>query len=195
MQIHIVQRDTRAKLSIINTNKGREALKCDEPTPRERQLLLLLDKEDSELSKQAVELLLTKVDLNKIARKGWVEYHVLDDHAVTVNPSDKHDFELNFSHEINQSDDPKVRQKKIKSFLTAYSSDEPPVVTPLTGDLKSHLEAKQTEDTPYHTNVQIDQSLDKQIMINQNVAPISLPEPVADNFDDLMIIQTLLNLD
>lgn len=121
MQIHIVQRDTRAKLSIINTNKGREALKCDEPTPRERQLLLLLDKEDSELSKQAVELLLTKVDLNKIARKGWVEYHVLDDHAVTVNLSDKHDFEQKFDKDTEQKTGQK--DKKLFKYLSSRATD------------------------------------------------------------------------
>lgn len=70
MKVQILQHEQPAQMHIISTNQGKQALQTDEPTPRERQFLLLLDKDDSELSRQAVSLLLTKLDLNKIVKKG-----------------------------------------------------------------------------------------------------------------------------
>ncbi|ELA09063.1 hypothetical protein MOMA_01600 [Moraxella macacae 0408225] len=163
MKIQVLQYDDKAELSIISTNKGRLALKSNEPTPRERQLLLLLDKEDSELSKQAVSLLLAKVDLNKIAHKGWIEYHMIDNHTIQSN----HEPEITpgFNPKTNQQAEP----KKVKNFLDIYYQNKKTLTAPIVVNVNKDL------TTP--------------------TSSIQLPEAVADDFEELMVIQTLLNVD
>ena len=176
MKVQILQHEQPAQMHIISTNQGKQALQTDEPTPRERQFLLLLDKDDSELSRQAVSLLLTKLDLNKIVKKGWVEYHVSDDLSVTLDFHDKNHQNVDFS----VSTDKQTGQRKIKSFLSEYAQNPPKT---LTTDLKTHIADSQNAEQPYHQNLQ--HQLDK-------VIDIQLPKAVNEDFEDVMILQSLL---
>lgn len=179
MQIQVLQQDKPVSLSIISTQKGRQALNTDELTPRERQLLLLLDKDNSELSRQAVSSLLTKIDLNKLAKKGWVEYFVFDSKVPDVLVNAKHE-------------EPLVQQtaKNIKHFLDEYSHHQ---ANNMNVDIVYHREDMRSK----RANV-----LPNTMYPPQDTIPITLPnlQNVASNtdeeyFDDMMIIQTLLNTD
>lgn len=76
MKLKIKQDDDIISLALERTPLGKEALNTKQPSARERQLLLLLDK-DSTIGAQAVSKLLEKVNLFDLADKGWVVYRVL----------------------------------------------------------------------------------------------------------------------
>lgn len=194
MKIQVLQQDRPVELTIISTQKGRTALTTDEPTPRERQLLLLLDKDNSELSRQGVSILLAKLDLNKLSKKGWVEYFVFDSPDVGMQAGD--DVE-----KVEKVTKKSKKNTNIQNFLNEYShkyddSTFSEIVTP----------------KPVIIPVAIDDTMDSQfvvkdkVSINTSVAPIMISdildegieslskEPILnDDFEDIVILQSLLN--
>lgn len=190
MQIQVLQQDKPVSLSIISTQKGRLALTTDEPTPRERQLLLLLDKDNSELSRQAVSLLLTKLDLNKIAKKGWVEYFVFDN-------QDSFGLEIN-NHNIAID----KSNKNIKNFLNSYLKSEGEKLDENNISVKKSLTSQKQPADKLQEKINF---TDKHITNNQQTQSIVVSNidsdtsmkhaVVNDDFDDVMIIQNLLNTD
>lgn len=182
MQIQVLQQDRPVALSIISTQKGRQALTSDELTPRERQLLLLLDKDNSALSRQAVATLLTKIDLNKLAKKGWVEYFVFDSKMPDV-----------LVHQQTDSINAQQKAKKLKNFLDEYSKNNTKFNEDVT-DIKSINDEKL--DNLSENNI----SPSAKFAEIKDTVPIVMPDtptlPSNDEyFDDVMIIQTLLNID
>lgn len=194
MKIQVLQQDRPVELTIISTQKGRTALTTDEPTPRERQLLLLLDKDNSELSRQGVSILLAKLDLNKLSKKGWVEYFVFDSPDVGMQAGD--DVE-----KVEKVTKKSKKNTNIQNFLNEYSHKDDDstfseIVTP----------------KPVIIPVAIDDTMDSQfvvkdkVSINTSAAPIMMSdildegitslskEPILnDDFEDIVILQSLLN--
>lgn len=194
MKIQVLQQDRPVELTIISTQKGRTALTTDEPTPRERQLLLLLDKGNSELSRQGVSILLAKLDLNKLSKKGWVEYFVFDSPDVGMQAGD--DVE-----KVEKVTKKSKKNTNIQNFLNEYSHKDDDstfseIVTP----------------KPVIIPVAIDDTMDSQfvvkdkVSINTSAAPIMISdildegieslskEPILnDDFEDIVILQSLLN--
>lgn len=194
MKIQVLQQDRPVELTIISTQKGRTALTTDEPTPRERQLLLLLDKGNSELSRQGVSILLAKLDLNKLSKKGWVEYFVFDSPDVGMQAGD--DVE-----KVEKVTKKSKKNTNIQNFLNEYSHKDDDstfseIVTP----------------KPIVIPVAIDDTMDSQfvvkdkVSINTSAAPIMISdildegieslskEPILnDDFEDIVILQSLLN--
>lgn len=194
MKIQVLQQDRPVELTIISTQKGRTALTTDEPTPRERQLLLLLDKGNSELSRQGVSILLAKLDLNKLSKKGWVEYFVFDSPDVGMQAGD--DVE-----KVEKVTKKSKKNTNIQNFLNEYSHKDDDstfseIVTP----------------KPVIIPVAIDDTMDSQfvvkdkVSINTSAAPIMMSdildegieslskEPILnDDFEDIVILQSLLN--
>lgn len=194
MKIQVLQQDRPVELTIISTQKGRTALTTDEPTPRERQLLLLLDKGNSELSRQGVSILLAKLDLNKLSKKGWVEYFVFDSPDVGMQAGD--DVE-----KVEKVTKKSKKNTNIQNFLNEYSHKDDDstfseIVTP----------------KPIVIPVAIDDTMDSQfvvkdkVSINTSAAPIMMSdildegieslskEPILnDDFEDIVILQSLLN--
>lgn len=76
MKLKLTQDDNTVHLALERTPLGKQALDTKQPSARERQLLLLLEK-DSTIGAQAVSKLLEKVNLADLAEKGWVVYNVL----------------------------------------------------------------------------------------------------------------------
>lgn len=194
MKIQVLQQNRPVELTIISTQKGRTALTTDEPTPRERQLLLLLDKGNSELSRQGVSILLAKLDLNKLSKKGWVEYFVFDSPDVGMQAGD--DVE-----KVEKVTKKSKKNTNIQNFLNEYSHKDDDstfseIVTP----------------KPVIIPVAIDDTMDSQfvvkdkVSINTSAAPIMMSdildegitslskEPILnDDFEDIVILQSLLN--
>lgn len=194
MKIQVLQQNRPVELTIISTQKGRTALTTDEPTPRERQLLLLLDKDNSELSRQGVSILLAKLDLNKLSKKGWVEYFVFDSPDVGMQAGD--DVE-----KVEKVTKKSKKNTNIQNFLNEYSHKDDDstfseIVTP----------------KPVIIPVAIDDTMDSQfvvkdkVSINTSAAPIMMSdildegitslskEPILnDDFEDIVILQSLLN--
>lgn len=187
MQIQVLQQDKPVLLNIISTQKGRLALTTDEPTPRERQLLLLLDKEDSELGRQAVSLLLAKLDLNKITKKGWVEYFVFDSQLPDVL--------------IHAREPTHNQNKNIKNFLNEYCHHDDKMTKNITHSQEPAKlnQPQKTETNQNYQNatvislVQDTVPINTMNMFNQRIAETQ--DVANEDFDDLMVIQTLLNAD
>lgn len=187
MQIQVLQQNKPVVLNVISTQKGRLALTTDEPTPRERQLLLLLDKEDSDLSRQAISLLLAKLDLNKITKKGWVEYFVFDSQLPDVL--------------IHAREPTHNQHKNLKNFLNEYSHHDESLTKPI-----PHVKAEtQHNAVPKHEPKKNYENISV-ISLVQDTVPINTLEMFStfvrdtedianEDLDDLTIIQTLLNED
>lgn len=194
MKIQVLQQNRPVELTIISTQKGRTALTTDEPTPRERQLLLLLDKDNSELSRQGVSILLAKLDLNKLSKKGWVEYFVFDSPDVGMQAGD--DVE-----KVEKVTKKSKKNTNIQNFLNEYSHKD---------DETTFSEI--VSQKPVATPVAIDDTMDSQfvvkdkVSINTSAAPIMISdildegieslskEPILnDDFEDIVILQSLLN--
>lgn len=89
MQVVLKQQSEQVLLQINSTQTTKQALQHDNLSARERQLLLLIDKDDS-LSAQAVAKLLDKVDLKQLAGRGLLTYQrqtktKASDGSVTTN--------------------------------------------------------------------------------------------------------------
>lgn len=194
MKIQVLQQNRPVELTIISTQKGRTALTTDEPTPRERQLLLLLDKDNSELSRQGVSILLAKLDLNKLSKKGWVEYFVFDSPDVGMQAGD--DVE-----KVEKVTKKSKKNTNIQNFLNEYSHKD---------DDSTFSEI--VSQKPVAIPVAIDDTMDSQfvvkdkVSINTSAAPIMMSdildegitslskEPILnDDFEDIVILQSLLN--
>ena len=123
MKLKIKQDDDTISLALERTPLGKEALNTKQPSARERQLLLLLDK-DSTIGAQAVSKLLGKVSLFDLADKGWVVYRVLSGDLRT--PAAKHD--PNQHDGYAEDDTPAL---PINDFLSIIKTDSSPVLEDL----------------------------------------------------------------
>lgn len=196
MKIQVLQQNRPVELTIISTQKGRTALTTDEPTPRERQLLLLLDKDNSELSRQGVSILLAKLDLNKLSKKGWVEYFVFDSPDVGMQAGG--DVE-----KVEKITKKSKKNTNIQNFLNEYSHKDDETATVFN---------EIVPQKPIVIPVAIDDTMDSQfvikdkVSINTSAAPIMISdildegieslskEPILnDDFEDIVILQSLLN--
>lgn len=119
MQIITQYKQVEAMLTLRPTDQTKTALNSATLSPRERQLLLLLDKEDA-LSTLAVSKLLGKVDIEKLAEQGYLHFESRAIAEQTANLAEN-------AIEISKGKDPikpLLKNSKLASFLTAYKAEE-----------------------------------------------------------------------
>ncbi|MFW2178247.1 MULTISPECIES: hypothetical protein [unclassified Moraxella] len=180
MHITVLYQNQVVSLAIVCTALGREALNQHLLTPRERQLLLLLDK-NSNTSEQVVAHLLQKINIPKLSEQGLIKYQIDASTDKMVNQFPHSSLvQLNFNTPSYQKYD-KTENKDLKNFLATYShlhDDEIINVIEVNESPTVKEQINHSESTP---------------TIEFNAPPIKMPQAVPTHFEDIMIVQTLLN--
>lgn len=179
-------------VNITCTAEGKQALKTNKLTPRQRQFILLVA-EDTRLAEQAVSNLLPKLDVRALLENGWI--YCDDPHvpifqqplamSVFASPdamTDQLPVKTANQAFTNQSANKKYNANGLQSFLNTYSHEQ----------LASPSARASTVDLPPAM------ALNQQITIKPTLeAQLKLPamhqlEP-GQALEDIMIVQSLLN--
>lgn len=207
MQIAIFQQDKQATLSIECTAAGREALLSNQLAPRERQLLLLLDR-NTDLSMQAVSHLLQKIDINELANKGWITYQLstqtqLGNSTAVINQH----INVKFVNSV----DKKTLNHRLQSFSKTYGTtpdticdtvadDDAGQIVAIEREIQTalnnsqHHRATATQPVKPHQVTRSDSIRVERMRDNRTRGNRVAYEPVHESFEDIMIAQSLLDL-
>lgn len=136
MKFVTMYQDAQVALTIELVKNCQNGLTCDscmKLTPRERQLILLLGKND-QLSSQAVEKLIAKVDIEKLANQGIISFTtqqldgirqtaiVEPKNAVTPNTQTNTSPAVASAQRIKDIKNSE-KANRLQSFLSAYKMD------------------------------------------------------------------------
>lgn len=187
MQVEIVQQGDKATLAIECTAAGKQALLTNSLSPRERQLLFLLD-QDSGLSIQAVGNLLQKVNINDLAGKGWITYQLLSTTQLGQSTAvvNQH-INVKFVNSVDKKPDGKA----IKSFLSTYGAlDDEAVPPPKATRTTTSVDKVPSLTPPAHPPAH---STSKVAAASMDMPTILDDEPLPEDLEAIMIAQTLLD--
>lgn len=119
MKVVTSYQNVESVITIETTVMGRAALTSANLTARERQLMLLLDKEDR-LSEIAVSTLIGKVNVNNLIERGFIR---LDAQPLITEHSPVLDTTIQNNLGKNLTKKPTLKNAKLQSFLTAYKAE------------------------------------------------------------------------
>lgn len=173
MQVVLKQQSEQVLLQINSTQTTKQALQHDNLSARERQLLLLIDKDDS-LSAQAVAKLLDKVDLKQLASRGLLTYQrqiktKASDGSVTTQP-------------VSTTKSNQFKGVKLQGFMQAYANETQESQTITTRPM-----AVQTQE------IILDKAVAALATDKYQPSPkLVLNQPAYQEFEDIVIAQGLL---
>ena len=181
-------------VTLACSEAGKQALNTAEMTLRQRQFILLI-KENTSLGEQAVNNLLSKLDLQQLIEKGWISCDVplgqifkqpstpvaalASAIATTDAPSDENESVLS-----KKCCDKKTGAKNLQSFLNTYTNAK--LAAPTIPDVSNiELPSLRAADTSQQ-HPMADSALALKI-------PEALQPKVAQVHEDIMILQRLLD--
>ena len=189
------------------TAEGKQALKTDKLTPRQRQFILLVE-ENTHLGEQAVSNLLPKLDVQALIEKGWIQCdapqvqlfkqpiaiaELVNTVAENAAGEKRVLVETDSSVMTKKSFDKKQGVKGLQSFLSTYASDSMDALAlPKSVHVaKADLSTLQQAD-PISSPV-MKQTIHNQSIIPQLTIPAALKPTTGQETEDIMILQSLLD--